>query len=450
MLGLGESCLENDGNGFFVSRIHFSIRFVHSRIKSAVKCTEVVYSMQKQTVYVACCALRNSTQEETKSVPLILEMRLFCLRPGMWLSAPTVPWSTEADSTGMETRTQWKQWSEQRSSTSGLGWEQWNSLNQILCRPIKINSQAKFSVVYVVLSTVRCICCTFLPVSFMCLLQELIQNDLLSCLYFYKWFITIFFLEQCFIIQCHCSVTILYICTTERLLAVFVSFDSTDLLASFQSDGFLKDNNNAAQRLLDGVKYISQSVSELSVKPAKAVTSWLTDQIAPAYWKPNSLILVCHLNASMLCSTIAKWKHISNNCALQKCHKCGEEFQPNDTKHHCRACGEGFCDSCSTKTRPVPERGWGLAPVRVCEACFHNRGIPTGKFFLMLTVGWIGFWPCEGLMSCIHNFPVTELLDAALEEEGGTLIARKVGEAVQNTLGAVVGAIDIPLGENLI
>lgn len=41
----------------------------------------------------------------------------------------------------------------------------------------------------------------------------------------------------------------------------------------------------------------------------------------------------------------------------------------------------------------------------------------------------------------------TELLDAALEEEeSGTLIARKVGEAIQNTLGAVVTAIDIPLG----
>ncbi|XP_061610667.1 zinc finger FYVE domain-containing protein 1 [Phyllopteryx taeniolatus] len=156
------------------------------------------------------------------------------------------------------------------------------------------------------------------------------------------------------------------------------------------SDGFLKDNHNAAQRLLDGVKYISQSVSELSVKPAKAVTSWLTDQIAPTYWTPNSLIL--------------------------KCHKCAVDFQANDTKHHCRACGEGFCDACSSKARPVPERGWGLAPVRVCDACFQNRGIPT------------------------------ELLDEALEEEGGTLIARKVGEAVQNTLGAVVGAIDIPLG----
>uniref|UniRef100_A0A4W5KXS0 Zinc finger FYVE-type containing 1 n=1 Tax=Hucho hucho TaxID=62062 RepID=A0A4W5KXS0_9TELE len=152
------------------------------------------------------------------------------------------------------------------------------------------------------------------------------------------------------------------------------------------SDGFLKDNNNAAQRLLDGVNYISQSVSELSVKPAKAVTSWLTDQIAPAYWKPNSLIL--------------------------ECAKCSEVFQDNDTKHHCRACGEGFCDSCSTKNRPVPERGWGLAPVRVCDACFQNR----------------------------------ELLDAALEEEEGGTLSRRVGEAVQNTLGAVVTATYIPLG----
>ncbi|MBN3326232.1 ZFYV1 protein, partial [Atractosteus spatula] len=157
------------------------------------------------------------------------------------------------------------------------------------------------------------------------------------------------------------------------------------------SDGFLKDNNNAAQRLLDGVNFMAQSVSELSVKPAKAVTSWLTDQIAPAYWKPNSLIL--------------------------KCHKCSLVFQDNDTKHHCRACGEGFCDCCSAKSRPVPERGWGLAPVRVCDSCFEQRGIRP------------------------------DLSEAELEDdEGGTLIARKVGEAVQNTLGAVVTAIDIPLG----
>lgn len=68
-------------------------------------------------------------------------------------------------------------------------------------------------------------------------------------------------------------------------------------LCFLQSNGFLKDNSNAAQRLLDGVNLVAQSVSELSVKPAKAVTSWLTDQIAPAYWKPNSLILVSDTQA---------------------------------------------------------------------------------------------------------------------------------------------------------
>ncbi|XP_053553750.1 zinc finger FYVE domain-containing protein 1 [Bombina bombina] len=156
------------------------------------------------------------------------------------------------------------------------------------------------------------------------------------------------------------------------------------------ADGFVKDNNNAAQRLLDGVNFMAQSVTELSIGPTKAVTSWLTDQIAPAYWKPNSQILTCT--------------------------KCRIPFKDNDTKHHCRACGEGFCDTCSSKSRPVPERGWGISPVRVCDSCYEQRGTPI------------------------------ETIDTMEDEEGGTLIARKVGEAVQNTLGAVVTAIDIPLG----
>ncbi|XP_076979053.1 zinc finger FYVE domain-containing protein 1 isoform X2 [Tamandua tetradactyla] len=156
------------------------------------------------------------------------------------------------------------------------------------------------------------------------------------------------------------------------------------------TDGFLKDNNNAAQRLLDGMNFMAQSVSELSLGPTKAVTSWLTDQIAPAYWRPNSQIL--------------------------SCNKCATSFKDNDTKHHCRACGEGFCDSCSSKTRPVPERGWGPAPVRVCDNCYEARNVQL------------------------------DVAETQADEEGGTLIARKVGEAVQNTLGAVVTAIDIPLG----
>ena len=42
-----------------------------------------------------------------------------------------------------------------------------------------------------------------------------------------------------------------------------------------------------------------------------------------------------------------------------------------------------------------------------------------------------------------------ELLEAELDEEEGGTLARKVGEAVTNTLGAVVTAIDIPFGKCL-
>ena len=63
----------------------------------------------------------------------------------------------------------------------------------------------------------------------------------------------------------------------------------------------------------------------------------------------------------------------------QSCNKCATSFKDNDTKHHCRACGEGFCDSCSSKTRPVPERGWGPAPVRVCDNCYEARNVQLGN-----------------------------------------------------------------------
>lgn len=64
------------------------------------------------------------------------------------------------------------------------------------------------------------------------------------------------------------------------------------------------------------------------------------------------------------------------------CHKCHAVFQDNDTKHHCRACGEGFCDGCSSKAAPVPERGWGLAPVRVCDVCFEQRASHAGTHLM--------------------------------------------------------------------
>lgn len=59
-----------------------------------------------------------------------------------------------------------------------------------------------------------------------------------------------------------------------------------------QSDTFLANHQNAAQRVLDGMSYMIQSVSEYSAGPTKAVAAWLTDQVAPPYWRPNNEIAV--------------------------------------------------------------------------------------------------------------------------------------------------------------
>lgn len=56
---------------------------------------------------------------------------------------------------------------------------------------------------------------------------------------------------------------------------------------------------------------------------------------------------------------------------ITQCHQCSKIFTAAMSKHHCRACGQGVCDSCSTHIRPVPSRGWDH-PVRVCDSC-HAR-----------------------------------------------------------------------------
>ncbi|XP_056467560.1 zinc finger FYVE domain-containing protein 1 [Gadus chalcogrammus] len=154
------------------------------------------------------------------------------------------------------------------------------------------------------------------------------------------------------------------------------------------SEAFLVDHQNAAQRVLDGVNYVVQSVSEYSTGPTKAVTAWLTDQVAPPYWRPNNQITVCQ--------------------------GCKKEFEEAERKHHCRSCGEGFCQPCSSHRMPVPERGWGAAPVRVCQTC-HRHGGPSD----------------------------TGTQVSKAEPRG--LMARRVTEVAQSTLDMVTNAVDYPL-----
>lgn len=129
---------------------------------------------------------------------------------------------------------------------------------------------------------------------------------------------------------------------------------------------------NPAQRVIDGVSYLSEAVFNASAEPSRYLTSWVADQIAPKYWELNAEIKVTILYKKFALESDRMIKN-SNADSFQCCNVCKKDFTIDLTKHHCRACGKGVCKNCSTNNRPVPERGWTY-PVRVCDNCFCDTG----------------------------------------------------------------------------
>jgi len=58
------------------------------------------------------------------------------------------------------------------------------------------------------------------------------------------------------------------------------------------------------------------------------------------------------------------------------CASCEQEFGPFRRKHHCRNCGNIFCNSCSLKKRILPKLGYSQMQ-RVCDSC--ARTIPSSE-----------------------------------------------------------------------
>ena len=56
----------------------------------------------------------------------------------------------------------------------------------------------------------------------------------------------------------------------------------------------LTGTHNAARKLLDGVKVVADTVGTYSSKPAKMLSDWVADQVAPPYWKPNVEVIVSY------------------------------------------------------------------------------------------------------------------------------------------------------------
>lgn len=53
------------------------------------------------------------------------------------------------------------------------------------------------------------------------------------------------------------------------------------------------------------------------------------------------------------------------------CHRCRVQFTVMQRKHHCRNCGQIFCNKCSSRNAPIPRYGIEKE-VRICESCWDK------------------------------------------------------------------------------
>lgn len=61
-----------------------------------------------------------------------------------------------------------------------------------------------------------------------------------------------------------------------------------------------------------------------------------------------------------------KW---ADDSEVDDCNGCQKGFNLTVRKHHCRNCGQIFCNECSSRTTAV---GNSRKPVRVCEPCYKE------------------------------------------------------------------------------
>uniref|UniRef100_A0A674G7T4 RUN and FYVE domain containing 2 n=1 Tax=Taeniopygia guttata TaxID=59729 RepID=A0A674G7T4_TAEGU len=170
-----------------------------------------------------------------------------------------------------------------------------------------------------------------------------------------------------------------YVNKSESLQNEF--FQKEKQLLQLETD--LKIEKEWRQTLEDDLQKEKETVAHLRTETQEIVT--LKKEFLKLQEKNKQLKSICEDQeaalqelASKLSESKLKIEDIKEaNKALQgqvwlkdkeatHCKLCEKEFSLSKRKHHCRNCGEIFCNACSDNELPLPS---SPKPVRVCDSC---------------------------------------------------------------------------------
>ncbi|KAM7536076.1 hypothetical protein Aperf_G00000089382 [Anoplocephala perfoliata] len=101
------------------------------------------------------------------------------------------------------------------------------------------------------------------------------------------------------------------------------------------------NSSNSSRRVLELFSATAGLIAPVFNAPRGLVKS----VVRPGYWQPDEECISCAV--------------------------CNSKFGARLAIHHCRMCGRGVCGPCSTRQKPVPQRGLDW-PSRVCDRCFED------------------------------------------------------------------------------
>eukprot|EP00039_Didymoeca_costata_P011310 m.158169 g.158169 ORF g.158169 m.158169 type:complete len:972 (-) comp15128_c0_seq3:55-2970(-) len=117
-------------------------------------------------------------------------------------------------------------------------------------------------------------------------------------------------------------------------------------------------------------KYVLETQApEIAVRWVAAITSYL-EQSQGAEDRRESFRVRAQTSPSMPGAVIDKSQWLPSK-AIPRCMGCGVKFTLTLRKHHCRFCGQVFCDPCSPVRKAVALKKGGI---RVCNECIEVFG----------------------------------------------------------------------------